>query len=497
MIRSSGLDSFIGKRWSMMISELKPLELSSVLDVGMTGDGRRIPANMTFPVVNPATEEEYARVPAIDREQLDFVMESAAEAFRTWSQDDVSRCKTMHAAADLLEEHIAEIATLLTAEQGKPFRESVSEVATGCVWLRWYADLDVVQPKIVQDDDQARIAIYRRPLGPSVLITAWNFPVQMALKKIAQALRPGNTVVVKPASDTPLATLRLVELLQGVFPPGVVSAVTGRSGLGDWLTQHPLTRKISFTGSTEVGKIVAASAVDDLKRVTLELGGNDAAIVLDDADPKTTAEGIFSRAFFNNGQVCATIKRVYVHESLFDQVVDELVLHAERAVVGDGLDPATQYGPVTNASQLNTVTALVNDAVATGARQLSGGRIDGPGYFYRPAIVTGVSDQTRLVAEEQFGPALPVLPYRELADAIRRANDSKFGLGGSVWSSDIARAEEVAQHMETGTVWVNNHAATKVNQPFAGAKWSGIGVENAVEGMEQFTQIHTVQTTRA
>jgi acyl-CoA reductase-like NAD-dependent aldehyde dehydrogenase len=200
MIRSSGLDSFIGKRWSMMISELKPLELSSVLDVGMTGDGRRIPANMTFPVVNPATEEEYARVPAIDREQLDFVMESAAEAFRTWSQDDVSRCKIMHAAADLLEEHIAEIATLLTAEQGKPFRESVSEVATGCVWLRWYADLDVVQPKIVQDDDQARIAIYRRPLGPSVLITAWNFPVQMALKKIAQALRPGNTVVVKPAS---------------------------------------------------------------------------------------------------------------------------------------------------------------------------------------------------------------------------------------------------------------------------------------------------------
>jgi acyl-CoA reductase-like NAD-dependent aldehyde dehydrogenase len=248
----------------------------------------------------------------------------------------------------------------------------------------------------------------------------------------------------------------LVELLQGVFPPGVVSAVTGRSGLGDWLTQHPLTRKISFTGSTEVGKIVAASAVDDLKRVTLELGGNDAAIVLDDADPKTTAEGIFSRAFFNNGQVCATIKRVYVHESLFDQVVDELVLHAERAVVGDGLDPATQYGPVTNASQLNTVTALVNDAVATGARQLSGGRINGPGYFYRPAIVTGVSDQTRLVAEEQFGPALPVLPYRELTDAIRRANDSKFGLGGSVWSSDIARAEEVAQHMETGTVWVNN-----------------------------------------
>jgi acyl-CoA reductase-like NAD-dependent aldehyde dehydrogenase len=479
----------------MMTTELKPLELSGLLDVGMTGNGQRIPAKQTFALINPASEKAYARVPAIERKQLDFVMESAATAFRSWRQDDDSRREAMRAAADLLEARAAEIATLLTAEQGKPFKESVSEVTTGCLWLRWYADLDVVQPKIVQDNEEARIAVYRRPLGPSALITAWNFPIQMALKKMAQALRPGNTVIVKPASDTPLATLRMVELLQQVFPPGVVNAVTGRSGLGDWLTQHPQTCKISFTGSTEVGKVVAASAVDDLKRVTLELGGNDAAIVLDDADPKKAAAGIFGRAFINNGQVCATVKRVYVHESIFDEFVEELVQHAEHAVVGDGLYPESQYGPVTNASQLRTVIELVEDAVATGACQLSGGKVDGPGYFYRPAIVTGVTDQTRLVSEEQFGPALPVLPYQELDDAIRRANDSKFGLGGSVWSSDTARGEQVALRMETGTVWINNHAATKVNQPFAGAKWSGIGVENAIEGMEQFTQIHTVQTS--
>jgi acyl-CoA reductase-like NAD-dependent aldehyde dehydrogenase len=481
----------------MMTRDLGPLELAGLLDVGMTGGGERIAARETFPLINPATEEMYAHVPAISREQLDVVMSSAQAAFQTWRRDDDGRRVAMRAAAGVLEAHAAELATLLTAEQGKPFRDSLAEVSTGALWLRWYADLEIVQPRLIQDDDQLRIALYRRPLGPTVAISAWNFPVQMAVKKLAQALRPGNTVVVKPASDTPLATLRMVELLQEVFPPGVVSAVTGRSGLGDWLTQHPLTRKITFTGSTPVGKIVAASAVEDLKRVTLELGGNDAAIVLDDADPKTTAKGVFERAFINNGQTCAAIKRVYVHESLFDEIVGELVQYADRAVIGNGFDPASEYGPLTNASQRNTVAELVDDAVSKGARRLAGGAAQGPGYFYRPTIVTGATDDTRLVNEEQFGPALPVLPYRDLDDAVRRANDSKFGLGGSVWGADVARAEQTALLLDTGTVWVNTHAATRVNQPFAGAKWSGIGVENAVEGMDQFTQMHAVQTQRA
>jgi acyl-CoA reductase-like NAD-dependent aldehyde dehydrogenase len=461
----------------------------------MTIDGRNAKADRTFEVINPATGVRLADAPDCTRLQLDEAMEAATRAYNTWRLDDAARCAAMRAAATELEAAADELALILTAEQGKPLRDSIAEVHTVATWLRWYAEPSLADPEIVEDSETRKVSVHRRPLGPVAAITPWNFPIQMAGKKAAQALRPGNTVVVKPSPYTPLATLKLVELLQRVFPPGVVSAVSGGAELGQSMVEHPLTRKISFTGSTRAGKLVAAGAASDLKRVTLELGGNDAAIVLDDADVATAAAGIFDRAFINCGQTCAAIKRVYVAESVFDSIVDGLAGYAESAVIGDGMDPATDYGPLNNAPQLRIVSELVTDALNNGARAVVGGEAPGDGgYFYRPTILTDVHDGLRIVDEEQFGPALPVMPFRDLEDAVDRANRSQFGLGGSVWTTDLEKGAELASRLECGTAWINTHAVNLPSQPFAGAHWSGIGIENGRWGMHEFTQIQSIHT---
>jgi acyl-CoA reductase-like NAD-dependent aldehyde dehydrogenase len=461
----------------------------------MTIDGRSVKAERTFEVMNPATGSRLASAPDCTRSQVDEVMEGALRAFHIWRLDDAARCAAMQAAAIELEAAATDLALILTAEQGKPLRDSLAEVETSVKWFRWYAEPDLVNPEIVEDGDERKIEVYRRPLGPAVAITPWNFPIQLAGKKAAQALRPGNTLVIKPSPYTPLATLKFVEVLQKAFPPGVLSAVTGGADLGAWMTEHPLTRKISFTGSTGVGKLVAAAAVPDLKRITLELGGNDAAVVLDDADPLTVAKGIFDRALVNCGQTCAAIKRAYVPERLFDDVVEALAECARDAVIGDGMDPLTDYGPLNNRPQLRIVSDLVDDALHNGARAAVGGEApEGAGYFYRPTILSNVHDGMRIVDEEQFGPALPVLSYSSLDDAVERANSGKYGLGGSVWTSDPQRGGEVASRLECGTAWVNTHAITTPDQPFAGAKWSGMGVENGRWGLYDFTQLQAIHT---
>ncbi|MDT3444679.1 MULTISPECIES: aldehyde dehydrogenase family protein [unclassified Pseudofrankia] len=464
--------------------------------VSLTVDGRPVPGAGTFEVVNPATGERFADAPDASRAQVDAVMESAARAFVSWRADDAARCAALRAAADALEASASELALLLTAEQGKPFSGSLAEVSTSATWLRWYADLDLSAPEMVEDGTERTVTVHRRPLGVAVAICAWNFPIQMAMKKAAQALRPGNTLVIKPSPYTPFATLKAVEVLQSVFPPGVVSAVSGGgSELGGWLTSHPLTRKVTFTGSTATGKLVAAAVAPDLKRATLELGGNDPAIVLDDADPALIGQGLFDRAFVNCGQTCAAIKRVYVHERLFDDVVDSLAGYARNSVVGNGMEPGTEFGPLNNRAQLEIVTSLVDDALSRGARAVTGGTpIESPGYFYPPTILTGVEDGMAVVDQEQFGPVLPVLAYTHLDDALGRANRGPYGLGGSVWTSDEDRGRDVAARLEVGTAWVNTHAITTPSAPFAGAKWSGIGIENGIWGMHEFTQIQTIHT---
>jgi acyl-CoA reductase-like NAD-dependent aldehyde dehydrogenase len=315
--------------------------------------------------------------------------------------------------------------------------------------------------------------------------------------KIAPALLAGNTVVLKPSPYTPLATLKLGEVLRDVVPAGVINIVSGNDALGGWITGHPAVRKISFTGSVATGKKVAAAAAPDLKRVTLELGGNDAAIVLDDADPKDVVPKLFWGAFSNSGQICSAIKRVYVPESLYEPIANGLAEMAKGVKVGDGLSAGVELGPINNRPQFERVKELVEDAKKAGGKVLAGGApVAGDGYFFQPTVIGGLSDGVRLVDEEQFGPALPVLTYRRVEDAVERANATHFGLSGSVWSANPDRAQSVAEDLDCGTAWVNQHLAIGPHVPFGGAKWSGIGVENGPWGLLGFTEIQVVNVAK-
>ncbi|MBV9040318.1 MAG: aldehyde dehydrogenase family protein [Acidimicrobiia bacterium] len=462
----------------------------------MTIDGQAAPTAATFDVLNPATSEVYAQAPECSKEQLDAAMESAAKAYRDWKSDESFRRDALRQAAGVLMNASAELAPILTSEQGKPIPEATIEFFAAGMWLQYYADLEVPR-EVIQDDDAAFVEVVRKPLGVVAAITPWNFPVVLASWKIAPALMAGNTMVLKPSPFTPLSTLKVGELLRDVLPPGVFNVVSGGDELGAWMSSHPVPRKISFTGSVATGKKVAASAAPDLKRVTLELGGNDPAILLDDIDPADVADKVYRQAFANNGQVCSAIKRVYVPEAKYDEVVDALASHAKAAKVGNGMDADTQLGPINNRPQFERVSELVADAIKGGARAVTGGKaMDSPGYFFEPTILADITDGTRIVDEEQFGPALPVIPYRDLDDAVERANATHFGLSGSVWSGDPERAAEVAERLECGTAWVNTHLALAPHQPFGGAKWSGIGVENGPWGLYGFTELQVLHRSK-
>jgi acyl-CoA reductase-like NAD-dependent aldehyde dehydrogenase len=465
-------------------------------DYVMTVGGETIPTAESFGVRNPAIGEVFAQAPECGKEQLDAAFDAAAKAGRDWKNDESARRAALLKVADVLLASAAEIAPVLTSEQGKPLADANIEVFAAAIWCQYFANLET-PTQIIQDDEQAFVEVVRRPLGVVAAITPWNFPLALAFWKIAPALLAGNTMVLKPSPFTPLSTLKVGELLRDVLPPGVLNVVSGGDELGAWMTGHPVPRKISFTGSIETGKKVAASAAPDLKRVTLELGGNDPAIVLDDADPSAVAAAIFAGAFNNNGQVCSAIKRVYVPEAMYDEVVDALAAQAKAIKVGDGADPDSKLGPINNEPQYERVKELVSDALSQGARAASGGHpIDRPGYFFEPTILAGLSDGTRIVDEEQFGPALPVISYRNEGDAVERANATHFGLSGSVWSADPDRATAVAAQLECGTAWVNTHLALSPQQPFGGFKWSGVGVENGPWGLAEFTEFQALHRSK-
>lgn len=466
-------------------------------DLTMTIDGKAAPTSGRFDVINPAFGTAFAAAPECSTDQLDAAFASSARAFRDWSTDEAFRRSTMLAAADALVAAAGEIGPVLTAEQGKPLREATVEAYAAAMWLRYYADLEL-PAEVIQDNDQARVELVRRPLGVVAAITPWNFPLVLAFWKIAPALRAGNTVVLKPSPYTPLASLKVGEVLRGVLPDGVLNVVSGSDPLGAHMTAHPVPRKISFTGSVETGKRVGISAAADLKRVTLELGGNDPAIVLDDADVTDVAAKIFKSAFANNGQVCSAIKRVYVPEALYADVAEALAGHARNARVGNGAVEGTELGPINNRPQFERVEMLVADAIEHGAVPLTGGqRLDNDGYFFAPTILVGATDGMRIVDEEQFGPALPVVPYRNVDDVVERVNSSNFGLGGSVWGTDADRAAAVADRLDCGTSWVNTHLVLQAHQPFGGHKWSGVGVENGPWGLHGFTDIKVQYRAKA
>ncbi|MEM9579000.1 MAG: aldehyde dehydrogenase family protein [Pseudomonadota bacterium] len=457
-------------------------------------DGMAVPADEHFDVINPADHSVVGHCPKGTAAQMDAAIAAANKAFRTWSlATDDARKAACHAVADVLDTHAEDLAQLLTAEQGKPLagRGSRFEIGNAAVWARATGALGL-PVEVVQENDQGRIELHRKPIGVVGSITPWNFPVTIAIWHIMPAIRAGNTVVIKPSPYTPLTTLRMVELLNAVLPKGVLNVVAGEDHLGAQMSSHPGIRKMVFTGSTQTGKKVMASAASNLKKLTLELGGNDAGIVLDDCDPQEIAEGLFWGAFINNGQTCAAMKRTYVPEKIYDDVCAAVIETAKKIKVGPGTDPDTILGPVQNRMQLEKVQGLLAAAVAQGAKILYQGEAPDQGNFHPVTIVGNIRDGNPLVDEEQFGPLMPLIPYRDLDEAIANANRLEVGLGGSIWSSDLERAKALAVRLECGTVWINRHGPLNPMAPFGGVKQSGIGVEFGTEGLAENTEIQVI-----
>lgn len=444
--------------------------------------------NTTFNVINPSTGEVLDTCPNCTQEQLDDAVSAANLAFKSWSQtSDEVRVNALNKMADLIAENAEELAKLLTQEQGKPLKGLGSEFEIGGVigWLRATAAM-TIDTKTVEDSDTLNAVLLRKPVGVVASITPWNWPLMIAIWHLAPAIRVGCTVVIKPANNTPLSTRLMVSILNQALPKGVLSVITGH--IGHQLSSHSGIHKVVFTGSTPVGKTVMKNASETLKRLTLELGGNDAGIVLPDVDVKAVAEGIFWGAFINNGQTCAALKRLYVHEDVYDEVCDALTDVVANMPMGDGLDENNLFGPIQNKSQFKLVNELVEDSKNNGAKILCGGEApSGKGYFYPLTLVANAVDGMRIVDEEQFGPVLPIIKYKNIEDAITQANNSEFGLGGSVWSKDIELAKSIAARIESGSVWINGHGQLSPNVPFGGIKSSGIGVEFGQEGLHEYT----------
>ncbi len=460
-------------------------------------DGDHVTTDETFEVTDPSTGEVFATAPRCSAEQLDAAMTSAARAQPAWQANEPMRRELMLKLGSTILAATDELTELLSAETGKPLTVAGSEPAICDVWLQYYAAMDIPRD-VVQDDDNTLIEVAHRPLGVVAAITPWNFPLGLAMWKLAPALRAGNTVVLKPSPFTPLATLRLGELINEVLPPGVVNVVTGGDDLGAAMTAHPVPRKVSFTGSVRGGQAVAVAAAADLKRVTLELGGNDAVILLDDVDVATVAARVVGLAFFNTGQACALPKRIYVDARIYDDVVSACAAVAAGMSVGAPSEPTAQLGPLSTRPQFERVKELVDDARSHGVSAVAGGAaVDRDGFFFEPTILAEARDGVRIVDEEQFGPALPILRFTDVDDAVSRANASTFGLCGSVWSADADRAAAIAERLECGTTFVNTHAALQPNVQFGGSKWSGIGLENGVAGLLSFTEQQVVHRARA
>lgn len=460
----------------------------------MTIGGRSISTKETLPVFNPATAQVIAEVPVARPQDLDTAVAAAQEAFVSWSATPIAeRQAIVTAIGDRLEGHAEEFLSLLTAEQGKPRPMAEWEVYGSVAWFREIAKQSLPED-VLEDTEQRRVISRYTPLGVVGAIVPWNFPILLAVWKIAPALVAGNTIIVKPSPFTPLCDLKLVELVQDLLPPGVLSAVSGDDELGKWMTAHPGISKIAFTGSTETGKHVMRSAANTLKRVTLELGGNDPAIVLPDVDPAKVAPQLFWAAFQNNAQFCNAAKRIYVHDDVYDAVRDELVAYARTVVVGDGAEPDSQLGPIQNLPQLEKVQEYFDDCSANGYTFALGGEIDrsAAGWFVPVTIVDSPPEDSRLVAEEPFGPILPLLRWSDEDDVIARANDTVWGLGATVWGEDLEAIQRIGRRLEAGTVWLNEVHQYSPHQVFGGHKQSGIGAENSLHGLAEYTNHQTI-----
>jgi succinate-semialdehyde dehydrogenase/glutarate-semialdehyde dehydrogenase len=455
-----------------------------------------------FPVVDPATEEVLDTVPLAGPEEVDRAVQAAHQAFQSWSATPAARRgDLLLRAAQHVRDHLEELSRSLTLEQGKPLREARLEIRRFVETLVHYAGLgrNLRGGYVPNLDEGAYGLVLKRPMGVVAAIVPWNFPTTLLGNKLGPALVAGNTVVAKPAETTPLTTLRIAQLLcEAGLPPGVFNVVTGTGPeAGETLVRHPLVRKVAFTGSTQVGKRIMALAAEGVKRVTLELGGSDPMIVCDDADLDAAASAASVGRFFNCGQACVAVKRLYVFESVADEFVEKLLARVRRLRVGPGLEDGVHLGPLHTARQRERIEEQVQDALDRGARLLCGGRRpEGPafrrGFFYEPTVLLDPDPQARVAQEEVFGPVLPVWRVADLEEAIRRANDSPYGLGSSIWTRSLERASVAAERLEAGYTWVNSVNRIYDELPFGGTKQSGFGKEHGLEALDYYMETKAV-----
>lgn len=440
---------------------------------------------------NPATDEVVGCVGEPTIKDLETAIDAAQKAQPAWAAlSDQERCAALAAAADEVEKNAEALARIILAEQGKPLSGPGARFEAGAVsgWIRATIATQVEPEQVLDGSDGAPPAtLFYRPIGVVGAIGPWNWPAMIATWQFAPALRMGNAVVMKPSEYTPLSVLATAHLVNKHLPEGLFTVVPGGREVGAAMTSNPAFGKLTFTGSTATGKAIARDAADTLARLTLELGGNDAGIVMPDVDATAIAEGLFWGAFINTGQTCAALKRLYVHDDVYDDVVAALVELAKNMPMGNGADEKNVLGPLTTDQQFGIVDELVEDAKQRGGTVLLGGDPDreAPGKFYPTTLIADLEDDARLVSEEQFGPALPILRWSELDDVIARANALPAALGASVWSSDRDRAAEVAARLQAGSVWINAHGTIHPMAPFGGVKGSGYGLEFGVEGLKE------------
>ena len=453
------------------------------MDFHLTINGWPVAGARELEVVNPASGQVFERCACADAAQLDAAVEAAEAAFPAWSiATHADRMQRLSSLANAITAEVGRLAELLTSEQGKPLGDAIGEIMASAAMIRFFAAFEL-RDEVVCDDHSARILVQRAPLGVVAIITPWNSPVLMLANKLAPALRAGNTVVCKPAASTPLTALAIGSICRDIFPPGVVNVITDANDLGDRLVAHRAISKISFTGSTAIGRKVMAGAAGGITPITLELGGNDAAIVLDDADVAATAPQILAAAMRNAGQVCMATKRAYVPDNLYDEMCDTLAQLAGEIVVGNGLEKDVAMGPIQNLDQFQKVLGYLKIAHRDGNVIAGGAPIEGPGNFIAPTIVRDVIAQSPLVTEEQFGPILPVVRYSNIDDVIGLVNASPYGLGGTIWCGDTARGEAVARQISSGIIWVNTYMDLRFDVAIGGVKSSGMGLEMGLDGL--------------
>ena len=445
---------------------------------------------------DPATGEIVGRTRQGSPAEIDSAVAAARRAQPEWAgQTAQERSDRLNAAADAIEASAEALAELLSREQGKPLNgpNARFEVGACAAWLRANAAFEL-DPEVVVEDGETHAELHYRPVGVVGAVGPWNWPMMISVWQFAPALKMGNTVVLKPSEYTPLSVQALVAVVNQALPADVLAVVPGDGAVGAALTGHADIDKIMFTGSTKTGQAIMRTAADSLARITLELGGNDAGIVLADADPAAIAADLFWGAFINTGQTCAAMKRLYVPESLYDEVCQALVEVAGASPMGVGLDEDNVLGPLQNKQQYDIVARLVQAAKDGGARVLVGGDpvAEQPGYFYPTTLVADIDNDNPLVAEEQFGPVLPIIKYTDLDQAIEWANGLEVGLGSSVWGTDLDACRSVAARLEAGTTWINKHGAVDPRIPFGGVKKSGFGLEFGLEGLKQVSVPHVI-----